>query len=183
MDAMNRTLPLTAAVAVLWLSGAALAQVAPAPPQPDRAAILKAATQVMQQARYCALITLGEDGHPQARAIDAFPPEDGLVVWIATNAQTRKVAQIKRDPRVTLYYFAPADPGYVTLFGKAEVIDSPVEKAKRWKEEWSSFYPDKNKGSDYLLLRVTPFRLEVVSHSHGILNDPKTWVPVSLALP
>lgn len=179
----NRALPLTAAVALLWLSGAPLAQVAPAPAQPDRAAVLKAATDIMRQARYCALITLGDEGHPQARAVDAFLPEDNLVVWIATNVQTRKVAQIRRDPRVTLYYFAPDGSGYVTLSGKAELVDSPAEKAKRWKEEWSSYYSDKNKGADYLLVRVTPSRLEVVSYSHGILNDPKTWAPVSLKLP
>lgn len=179
----NRALPLTAAVALLWLSGAPLAQVAPAPAQPDRAAVLKAATDIMRQARYCALITLGDEGHPQARAVDAFLPEDHLVVWIATNAQTRKVAQIRRDPRVTLYYFAPDGSGYVTLSGQAELVDSPAEKAKRWKEEWSSYYSDKNKGADYLLVRVTPSRLEVVSYSHGILNDPKTWAPVALKLP
>jgi hypothetical protein len=44
---------------------------APAPESPGRPAILKAARELMEKARYCALVTIGGDGHPQARTIDA----------------------------------------------------------------------------------------------------------------
>ena len=40
-----------------------------------------------------------------------------------------------------------------------------------------------NRGEDYLLLRVRPSRLEVVSASRGMRNDPQTWRPVILAVP
>ena len=71
----------------------------------------------------------------------------------------------------------------MTLLGTAELVDAPDEKAKRWKEEWSSFYSEKNNGSDYLLIRVKPFRIEVVSYSQGIVNTSETWAPASLSLP
>jgi PPOX class probable F420-dependent enzyme len=169
--------------AAFWFATGAGAQTPAAGSVLDRAATVKAAQHVMQQARYCALITLGNDGQPQARVVDPFPPEDDFVVWLATSPRTRKVAQIKHDPRVTLYYFDPADPGYVTLLGTAEVVETGAEKVKRWKEEWSSLYKEKNKGSDYVLIRVKPFRVEVVSYSQGVLNAPETWTPVSLSLP
>ena len=72
---------------------------------PERAAVIVAAMEVMQAARYCALITIGPDGRPQARTVDAFAPEDDLTVWIGTNRVTRKVAEIQANPQVTLYYF------------------------------------------------------------------------------
>jgi PPOX class probable F420-dependent enzyme len=180
MKCITKTVGLATA---LWLSIGAGAQVPDAESVPDRAATIKAARHVMQQARYCGLITIGSDGQPQARVVDPFPPEEDFVVWLATNPKTRKVAQIRHDPRVTLYYFDPADPGYVTLFGRAELVDAPEEKAKRWKEEWSSFYNENNKGSDYMLIRVTPYRIEVVSYSQGLVNDSETWAPESLSLP
>lgn len=173
----------TVLAAALWLSVSAGAQVPDGESVPGRAATIKAARHVMQQARYCGLITIGSDGQPQARVVDPFPPEEDFVVWLATNQKTRKVAQIEHNPRVTLYYFDPDDPGYVTLLGTAELVDAPDEKAKRWKEEWSSFYSEKNNGSDYLLIRVKPFRIEVVSYSQGIVNTPVTWAPASLSLP
>lgn len=64
--------------------------------------VIKAAKEVMAKARYCALVTIGDDGHPQARVVDPFAPEDDLTVWVATNPLTRKVGQIKRDARVTV---------------------------------------------------------------------------------
>lgn len=149
---------------------------------PSRAESIAAAREMMQAAGYCALITNGENGYAQAREIDAFPPEDDLTIWIATNAATRKVGQIRKDPRVTLYYQVSSGAGYVTLFGRATIVNDPAEKAKRWKESWASFYDDRNRGDDYLLIKVTPVRLEIVSLAHNIMNDPKTWRPVSIDL-
>ncbi len=154
---------------------------APATPL-SRTELLAAAKEMMEAAGYCALVTNGEDGHPQAREIDAFPPEDDLTVWIATKAATRKVGQIRRDPRVTLYYQVPSGAGYVTLLGRAVIVTDPAEKARRWKEAWASFYDDRNRGDDYTLIKVTPFRLEIVSLAHNIINDPATWRPVIVDL-
>jgi len=148
---------------------------APAPPVPDRPAVIKAATGIMQRARFCTLVTIGEDGHPQARIMDAFPPEAQMVVWMATNAASRKVAEIRKDPRVTLSCFDPNSMGYATLLGRAALVSDPAEKAKRWKDDWAKLYKDRNRGDDYLLIRVTPIRLEVSAESEGVRNDPKTW--------
>ena len=148
---------------------------APAPPVPDRAAVIKTATGIMQRARFCTLVTIGEDGHPQARIMDAFPPEAQMVVWMATNRASRKVAEIRKDPRVTLSCFDPNSMGYATLLGRAALVSDPAEKAKRWKDDWAKLYKDRNRGDDYLLIRVTPIRLEVSAESEGVRNDPKTW--------
>ena len=52
----------------------------------DRAAVLRAAKEVIQKARYCSFITLGEDGQPQARIVDPLGPDDDMTIWVATNA-------------------------------------------------------------------------------------------------
>jgi general stress protein 26 len=137
----------------------------------------------MEKARYCALVTVGEDGHPQARTVDAFAPDDDMTVWIGTNPVTRKVHEVAKDPRVTLYYFEPSGPGYVTLLGRAVVVRDPAEKAKRWKEDWAPFYKDRNRGDDYVLIRVAPLRLEIVSYGHALLNDPASWRPIAISFP
>ena len=148
-----------------------------APQERDR--ILQVATEIMEAARYCALITLGEDGQPQARAMDAFHPDADMTVWLATNPATRKVEQIRRDPRVTLFYLAPDASGYVTMAGTAHLVDEPEAKARWWKEEWEAFYTDRDRG--YLLIRVEPEWLEVVSEADGISGDPTTWEPPRVA--
>jgi general stress protein 26 len=171
-------LTLTSALAVALCLPLSAAGQNTRPAAPDRAAVIKAAAGVMERARFCTLVTIGEDGHPQARVIDAFPPDEQMVVWMATNPLTRKVAQIRKDPRVTLSYFDPNSMGYVTMLGKAALVTDGAEKAKHWKEDWAKLYQDKNRGDDYLLIKVTPLRLEVSVESQGIANDPKTWRPV-----
>ena len=134
----------------------------------------------MQKARYCAFVTMGEDGYPQARVVDPFSPDEDMTIWVGTNPLTRKVAQIKRNPHVTLFYFHTASYGYVTVLGQAVLVADPAEKAKRWKAEWSGLYKDRE--TDYLLIKVKPVRLEVLSPAHGLMSDPKTWRPVMLDL-
>jgi general stress protein 26 len=160
------------------MSMAAAVQEQPAPK--TRAEILSAARAVMESARFCGLITIGEDGQPQAREVDPFAPEDDMTVWLATKAVTRKVAQIRRDARVTLYYQAPDGSGYVTYFGRAAIVTDAAEKAKRWKDAWAPLYDDRNEGADYTLIKVTPVRLEILSLAHGVVGDPVTWRPVSV---
>jgi general stress protein 26 len=149
---------------------------------PDREAVVAVARAIMEKARYATLVTIGDAGHPQARVMDPFPPERDLGIWMATNGASRKVAQIEADPRVTLVYFDAAGGSYVTLLGTARLVRDAAQKASRWKEDWATFYKDRNRGDDYVLIQVTPARIELSDPAHGIDNDPSTWRPVVLEL-
>ncbi len=133
------------------------------------------AKELIHSAGICTLITLDKNGEARARAMDAFLPEDDFTVWFGTNANSRKVKQIKNDSRVTLYYLDADGSGYVTIQGIAELIHDSQAKEKWWKKEWAAFYPNKEK--DYLLIKVTPKSMEVLSPPRGINNDPVTWTP------
>ncbi len=137
--------------------------------------LIAAAREIMTAARYSALITMDSSGRPQARAVDPFSPDENMVVWLGTNPRTRKVNEIRRNPRVTLYYFDREQEAYVTISGIARLVNDPKEKAKRWKDEWKDFYPDR--ATDYLLIVVEPEKLELVSIAKGIIGDPRTWKP------
>ncbi|HEV7746913.1 MAG TPA: pyridoxamine 5'-phosphate oxidase family protein [Pyrinomonadaceae bacterium] len=150
-------------------------------PRLSRDELITAARETMVAARYCALITQGSSGHPQARALDPFPPDENMVVWLGTNPRSRKVAAIRRNRHVTLYYFDREAQAYVTIYGIARLVDDPKSKQKWWKDEWNAFYHDREK--DYLLISVTPLRLELVNVTKGILGDPQSWKPPSVRFP
>jgi PPOX class probable F420-dependent enzyme len=172
---------LTAVLAILLTSTSATARAGQAP-APTPAQIRTAAFDVMKAARYCTLVTLGADGQPQARVVDPLVSADETSIWIATNPLTRKVKEIARDPRVTLLFFNQAKNEYVTVLGRARVVTAAAERTKHWKAEWAPFYKDQARGDDFLLFEVRPFRLEVDSAARGMVNDAKTWRPVTLAL-
>jgi general stress protein 26 len=141
----------------------------------DRDRLIQVAREIMTSARYCALVTLDAGGAPHVRAMDPFEPDEAMVVWLATRPSTRKVEEIRGNDRVALYYFDADSQGYVTLTGSARLVDDPGEKARRWKEEWAAFYPDR--ALDYLLVQVIPDRVEVVSVAHGIEGGQTDWRP------
>ena len=141
----------------------------------SRHELITAAREVMSTARYCALITQDSAGRSQARTLDPFPPDENMVVWLGTNPRSRKVAAIRRNSRVTLYYFDRESQAYVTIYGIARLVNDPQAKLKWWKDEWKDFYPDRTR--DFLLIRVTPEKLEVVNVKKGIVGDPHTWKP------
>ena len=134
----------------------------------------------MGAARYCALITLDSKGRVHARTMDPFPPDENMLIWFGTNPKSRKVTEIRRNNRVTLYYFDRKSPAYVTISGIARLVNDPAEKARRWKDEWRAFYPDHEKG--YLLIAVTPKQLEIVNEKKGIVGDAIRWNPPTVRL-
>jgi general stress protein 26 len=140
---------------------------------PSKDALISTAREIMISARYCALITTDAAGRVHARTMDAFPPENDMKVWFGTNPRSRKVKEIRRHPRITLYYFVREDQAYVSLTGTARLVDDAREKAARFKDDWKAFYPDRTR--DYMLIEFTPEKMEVVSVEKGIVGDASTW--------
>jgi len=149
----------------------------------DRADVLKAAREIARKARWATFITIGAGGQPQARIVDALGPDEDFNVWVGTNPATRKVAEIAKNPRVTMTFFDPSLPAFVTLLGSASVVTDPAVKAQHWKDAWSPFYKNEHRGQDFALVKFVPRRLEIVSEVHGLTNAPGTWRPVSIEFP
>lgn len=161
----------------IWGEGATMQEA------PTRDQVLEAARQIMLSARFATMITLDEQGHPQARVMDAFEPEPDLTVWFGTNPATRKVAELGHDARMTLSYFDPQDPGCVTLLGEARLVENIEEKQARFKTgEWEMFWPEGPESDDYVLIEFRPFRVEVISMKHEIANDPQGFKPAIVEL-
>ena len=56
-----------------------------------RQKVLTAAREIMSMTKYCALITLDENGRPQARTMNPYPAEEDMVIWFGTSRDSRKV--------------------------------------------------------------------------------------------
>ena len=155
---------------------------ATAPREPTRENVIAAAREIMQAARYCALVTVDAEGAPRARTVAPLPPLPGdgpLSVWIATRPSTRKVAEIQAEARVVLYYFDAAREEYATLSGHARLVEQRPEIERRGAGLSRELYPDWPE--DCLLIEIEPERLEV--QGRGLVPDPVTWRPAGIDLP
>lgn len=150
---------------------------------PARAAVIAAASDIIQKAHYCTFITIDEAGHPQARIVDPIAPDGNFTIWFATNPRTRKVDQVRRNPKVTLSCFDAATSSYVTVLGRGDLVTEVVEKRGHWKPDWAAIYPGGANSDAFMLIRITPARLEIVSESRAIIGDAKTWLPLAIEFP
>jgi general stress protein 26 len=163
-------MPLVIALCALTSTGFAQNQPS-SKTNPD--SLIAAAREIMGQQKYCALATVDADGRMNIRTMNPFPPEKDMKVWIATNSRSRKAGDIRRNPSVSLYY---ADhgraTGYVTISGKAFLVDDKKEKLNRKRDYWTQAFPD---WKYLVLIKVVPERIEVVNYKRGFIGDTLTW--------
>ncbi len=135
--------------------------------------LLSAARQYIKNVRFCALVTNDSTGFPHVRTMDPFLPDEDWIIWFGTNPRSRKVNEIRNNPKVALYYTGNKGEGYVTITGYASLVNNQSKKDSLWKDEWSRFY--KNRKEDYLLIKVIPKKLEMIDYKHGIFGNKETW--------
>ena len=171
---MNRKLVYRGLVAVFLCVGFGNSALLAATLNEGDMQLLDLARTAMVEARYCALITVDTDGQPRARTVDPFLPDDDFNILIATRPNTRKIEQIKENPRVTLYYFDAENRNYVTVMGVAKLIDDVgMKEAMRRENDNDRLYP--NFPDDYLLIHVSPTWVEAMVPGHR--GDRETWRP------
>ncbi|HEY0672063.1 MAG TPA: pyridoxamine 5'-phosphate oxidase family protein [Longimicrobiales bacterium] len=173
---MRRLRSLINVSAVVTLITIGIGDAAAQQPPKSRNELLSAARRIMEAARFATFVTVDESGQPQSRLVDPFAPDSAMVVWIGTNPRTRKVAQLQKNARVALTYFDRQAMAYVTILGRAQLVNDAKEKQSRFKPEWSAFYPERDR--DYTLIKVVPERLELISERDGVgFTDAASWRP------
>jgi general stress protein 26 len=140
--------------------------------------MILAAREIIKATTYCALVTIDSTGQPQIRTMNPFPANEQLITWFATSRTSRKVKEIKNNPKVCVYYadhtFAK---GYVNMTGIAEVIDDKELLLKMKRDYWNSIPNWQNK---FVLIKIVPKTLEVINYKHGLNNDPNTFKAPSI---
>jgi general stress protein 26 len=124
------------------------------------------------------LTTINGEGFPQTRAMlnlrntGSFPKLSGLfdqhrddfLIYFTTNTSSSKVEQIKRNPKVSVYYCKPDDWRGLMLGGTIEIVTDPGLRETLWQEGWERYYPGGIDDPDYAILCLCP-RLGRYYHS------------------
>jgi general stress protein 26 len=132
-----------------------------------------AALEIINDTHYCALVTIDSTGQPQIRTMNPFPAKDDLITWFATSRTSRKVKEIRNNPKVCVYYADHvAAKGYVSITGTAQVIDDKELLLKMKRDYWSGIPDWQNR---FVLIKVIPKSLEVINYKHNLVNDKDTF--------
>jgi general stress protein 26 len=134
--------------------------------------LVKAAREIMQSTPFCALATIDSTGLPQVRTMNPFPLKDDMVIWFATGRKSRKVKDMRNNPNVCVYFADHKNAGgYVTINGKAEVIDDKELLVKMKRDYWQGI---PNWQDIFVLIKITPVTMDVTNYARGVAGDPET---------
>jgi general stress protein 26 len=142
---------------------------------------LSTARKVMEGAQFCFINTHSRQGEIHARLMQPFMPEEDLSVWFGAALNSRKVREIEANQLVTLTYHYQSENAYVSLQGRAILEDDLSLKRRYWREEWIDFWTDGPEGSDYILIHVQPYQLEIMNLQQGVAPEPYGLRPLILA--
>jgi general stress protein 26 len=133
--------------------------------------LLTAARRTIEEVRYCWAATAAEDGGANARLVMPFaagPEEDVWTRCFLTNRHSRKAAEMRRSPAIALAYQQDGGDAYVTLVGRAELIEDPARVRHYWKPAWDAHSAVAQ--TKMIIVRVTAERIEL--HVRGTTPEP-----------
>ena len=100
---------------------------------------------------------------PVIRSISAIIDEDSTI-WIATFANSRKVKQIKENPKICLAFIEqPNGDKSAIVYGKAEIVNDVEIKKKVWgtaNYNLANYFPDGPPSKNFCLLRINIEKIE-----------------------
>ena len=134
--------------------------------------VVAVARAILDTAEFCFLTTHGDSEPTSTRLMHHFKPEADLTVWFGTSLTSRKVREIRSNPRVTVACLDPQRPAYAVLVGPVTVEERAEQWRRYWREDWQTFWPEGPSARDYVLLRFACERVEVLSLAAGITPPP-----------
>ncbi len=133
---------------------------------------LQVAHTTVNNTKYCFLISNGSNGWSSARFVEPIVDSDFSTIWIGTNPKLRKIKEIQDNTKVTLAFGNVQERANIVIYGEACVeIDTALRK-KYWKGEWRLFFPNGPTSDDYVLIKIQPLRMEVMSFHRNVVQEP-----------
>ena len=104
------------------------------------------------------LVTVGDDGQPDARAMSTAKCESLNTVWMLTGKCSDKFRELSRNPRCLLYATDLDDTkSYLELrmWGEMELLDDDASRAQTWVEDYRCYFPGGKDDPNLCVLKFT----------------------------
>lgn len=113
--------------------------------------LIKKAEKLLAECPTVTIASVNSDGFPRPVPMAKGDTEGCGVVWMATAADSVKVADFKRNPKAGLCY--DKDGSSVCLRGMVEIIDDDKVRKEKWQDWYINHFPGGPTDPNYVLLR------------------------------
>ena len=134
---------------------------------------LAAAHETIAAVPICWLATRSLEGGTNARAVNSSAGAPGSDSWtrrFLVRRSSRKVAEMRAAPDVTLAFQHPSGERYVALGGRAMIVEDIAEMRTLWSSDLDAQFPSGFADANMVVIRVDVDRIEV--HVRGLTAEP-----------
>jgi general stress protein 26 len=134
---------------------------------------LEAARATIAEVPVCWLVTRSLEGGTNARAVSSSAGSSKSDQWtrrFLVRRSSRKVAEMREAPMVTLAFQHPSGERYIALGGRATIIDDVAEMRTMWSSDLDSHFPPGFADANMIVIQVDVDRIEV--HVRGLTPEP-----------
>jgi len=118
---------------------------------------------IMKETCLFAYLATCDGDQPRVRPVSPII-EDDMSVWVSTFASSRKINQIKQNPKICLAFVQqPSGEKAAILIGEAEVIPDLEQKKRVWNLatfDLSQHFPQGPESEEFCLLKINIRKIE-----------------------
>ncbi len=118
--------------------------------------ILGAFEKIGRCASNCEIVsfgTIGLDGWPNVRVL-LVAARDGVdTIWFATGADSKKIAELKANPKATIYGYDGEAMQEFRLFGQVDMRTDAEARQKIWRDDFIEHFPGGMDSPDMVVLQ------------------------------
>lgn len=118
---------------------------------------------IMKENCLHAYLATTDGDQPRVRPVSPIV-EDDMSAWVTTFSTSRKVKQIKHNPKISLAFVEqPAGEKAAVVIGEAQIVPDLAEKKRVWKRatfDLSQYFPDGPESRDFCLLKIAVKKIE-----------------------
>ncbi len=142
----------------------------------DAAGLADMAVGMLRANPYGFLITATSEG-PRSRLVQHLRVDEDATIWVGTSPRSRKVADITASPLACYSVEDRAAFAYLTIAANAAVSEDAAERRAKWEPGLAAFFPGGPEGDDFVLLRLSAARIELMNFAQRVHPDPYGLVP------
>ena len=118
---------------------------------------------IMKNNSLHAYLATCDGDQPRVRPVSPIV-EDDMSIWVTTRSTSRKVKQLRKNPKICLAFVEPPDGDRAAIvIGEAQIIPDIEKKKRVWKLAPFDLYehfPNGPDSNDFCLLRIIVKRIE-----------------------
>jgi len=118
---------------------------------------------IMKDNSLHAYLATCDGDQPRVRPVSPIV-EDDMSIWVTTHGTSRKVQQIRLNPKICLAFVEqPNGDKAATVIGEAQIIPDMGQKKKVWKLanfDLYEYFPNGPDSNDFCLLKIITKRIE-----------------------